>query len=372
MCIRDRSGSADAAENLVDNFDFSTTPNVPQEVLTSSIGHLSDTDGLADTVTLQCREFIYCGDSQELIYSAFSEGSIVVKINGQTAMKYSKATTGTQTTPSFTVNNGDEVKLYNVDSGGINSIWNLQVGGETDNTFFDDKAAIEKPTFEPCTVKMNTATCELTGFLSGEPIDKSTLVECPLTQPVIAAPEAQGKDCCQCPECPELVVGSFFNVDTNTLLSLPIVAQGEIVTFGQRIHIEDTSEGCLANNLEAEIEVEICLDHSAGTFDSHRGFILNTDAGVFTAENAANSIGTFQTGTPNIGIGYDVGEPFNQRAERCVKLKATAAEWLAGVDLLYLSFGGIDGNGANLLHDTLHDMSAEICLMAEGVCDGCS
>ena len=136
------------------------------------------------------------------------------------------------------------------------------------------------------------------------------------------------------------------------------MAQGLVIT---------ETNTCLADNPDEEVSVKITLDHEAGDFDEHRGFILSTSAGTFTAESASNTIGgAGGVGTAAISIGYDIGEAGNQRNMRWVKLTAPAADWLAGITISYLAFGA-----ANNDYDTIHSQTLEICDLPE-ICNECT
>ena len=165
--------------------------------------------------------------------------------------------------------------------------------------------------------------------------------------------------------CPIVISGNLFDVDTNAPLNLPLTAQNGFINVAQALTVTDPT-GCLAANPEAEISVQITFDHEAGFFDLHRGFLLATDTGLFTAESASNTLGAGGIGTQGIGIGYDFGEAGNQRNDRWVKLTATAGEWLNGVGLTWLGFGAVNEN----TYDTVFSQDLEICAGLE-ICDGC-
>ena len=169
-----------------------------------------------------------------------------------------------------------------------------------------------------------------------------------------------------CPDCPEVEASAVQLTETGEPLTLPYTTEDRPNSLSQTLSLTDPS-GCLADNPDAEISVQITLDHEALPFDSHRGFILSASAGTFTAESASNTFETSgTTGNSNIGIGYAMGDTGNERNIRWVKLTAIAAEWTAGIALSYLGFGGVGGAS-----ESLYSQELTICEGLEDICDAC-
>lgn len=181
----DSSSAQEAAIDFANNLPSSS-------VITSQVGRLVDGDAIGGQTTRQLKSFTDCGDEPITArFSANSEGSVIVRINGTVTVAFSKPTVGVLTSPSFTVNPGDFVEFFNIDNAGVNSVWNLEVDNGAgnfalNNNVFDDRA-LWRPEYE---VKRCVERCDKTGiyrdWLTKEILDPKTLKPCTTIEDGIA------------------------------------------------------------------------------------------------------------------------------------------------------------------------------------------
>ena len=264
-------GSIDEAIDLVDNFDYSIAPTV-DTVITANIAALNDGNNSGSVLDFQRREgFIVVDEPVYVRWTANSEGSIIVDL-GLCGSEYQRVIAkskpvGVEFTDSVYLPAGvHKIRLFNIDNDGTNSYWVAQSSQDdinfvNDNTVLDDIASTTA-VFSKCkTVKICKPSGTAYDYITGEVVDTSLLMSCPIDCEAVPSEEAEPVDTCAEESTQAIqsdsgtdVPAGFHTVTINNLGGITTVDGGFELGTGRRvdtISFNSTNHSCINGVLPA-------------------------------------------------------------------------------------------------------------------------